>query len=170
MTTTPRVFKRREDVKGTSKSRIKLRRGSNHVEIAYFKGSMTVQGEVYRKRVNVPKPSDLINISAQDLSRILRLPDVKSEDIKLHDSIFTAYAVPVTTHQQIRDYYVKYKLIQPNARHIVCAYLLQGEPEYYNADYCDDEEHGAGRNLLELLKTPRTGQLCCVCCKEIWWS
>ena len=44
----------------------------------------------------------------------------------------------------------------PGARHIVCAFWINGEESYYGQDFCDDEEHGAGRVLLDFLRNRMT--------------
>ena len=76
----------------------------------------------------------------------------KSTDIKQDGSIFTAYTQAVKSHQDVRDLYVKIKMLQPAARHVVCAYWVEHPEEYYALDYHDDEEHGAGRLLMDFLK------------------
>ena len=128
------------------------KQGENKVEIKKVKGQLSLQGNIYRKCVTTPLPSQLIQIEPQDITRILKIPTIRGQDVVKNGSIFSAYTACVSDHQEIRDLYIKLKLIQPDARHIVCAYYLPGEPEYNNCDYCDDEEHGAGRAVLELLK------------------
>ena len=48
--------------------------------------------------------------------------------------------------------YIKLKLINPGAKHIVCAYWLADLPEPYGCDYQDDGEPGAGRAILKWMK------------------
>ena len=67
-------------------------------------------------------------------------------------SVFTAYTARVTDHEQIQKYYIKLRMIQPTARHIVCAYWVKDAEICYQKDYHDDGEPGAGRQLLQLLK------------------
>ena len=49
---------------------------------------------------------------------------------------------------------MKMKMINPGARHIVCAYWISapGVPPHYQADFHDDQEPGAGRILLNWMK------------------
>ena len=129
--------------------------GNNKAEITFARGTMMIQGETYKKRVVVPKPSELILIHPESLQTYLELPVDRGEEITLKQSVFTPYAARVKSHKDIRDLYIKLKLIQPSAKHIVCAYVLKGEPEYYNIDYCDDDEPGAGRQIIEFMKRQR---------------
>ena len=58
----------------------------------------------------------------------------------------------IESHDQIDELYLKMKMIQPNARHIVCAYWIDGfEPISQAQDYHDDGEPMAGRQLLDIL-------------------
>ena len=66
-------------------------------------------------------------------------------------SKFTAYMAKVTSYQQIRDVYMKLKLLHNTSRHVVCAYWIQG-PAYNSRDFHDDGEPGSGRVLLDLLE------------------
>ena len=120
------------------------RKADNKVSVTYVKGNLVLQGETYRKKVTVPKPSELIAIDPEDLERILHIPVARGQDVVIKKSIFIPYAIKARTFKQIRECYKKIKLVQPEARHVVCAYRLKGEPEYFNTDYCDDEEPGAG--------------------------
>ena len=117
----------------------------NKLETEYVRGKLQVQGETYRKKVETPQPSQLIQLTPEELDEILRLPISRSHDLNKNKSIFTPYAAKVSSHSQIRRLYAKLKLVQPDARHIVCAYRMEGGPEHYSNDYCDDEEPGAGR-------------------------
>ena len=121
-------------------------------EITRVNGQLCLGGHPYRKMVVTPKPSELIQIDPKEVSEILKLPVTRGADVFNQGNIFSSYSATVVNHKQVRDLYVKMKLIQPAARHIVCAYYLPGEPEHNLCDYCDDNEHGAGRALMELLK------------------
>ena len=123
----------------------------NPLEIKYYKGAMTIQGEVYRPKVEVPTPTELINIEPKDLDSILKMKLENHGKITQDKSTFEGYTAAVSTYQQIRRLYIKMKLIQPSARHIVCAYYLPGEESHYTQGFCDDGEPGAGRNLLRIL-------------------
>ena len=122
------------------------------LEIKFYKGQMMIQGETYKPKVAVPTPKQLIEIEPKELDNILKLQLNASEKLIKEKSIFEGYAASVSSYQEINRLYVKMKLIQPMARHIVCAYYLPGEEQkHYTQGFCDDDEHGAGKQLLNLL-------------------
>ena len=122
------------------------------VNVEYVKGGLAIAGQIYRKKIIPPTPKDLIELPAERISDILRQRIVQGGTVESKGNKFMGFTTTVTSHQAIRDLYIKLKLVIPDARHIVCAYSIPGE-EPYNNDFHDDGEHGAGRVLLELLKT-----------------
>ena len=120
-------------------------------EVQYTKAGLTVQGTPYRKAVRAPSPAELVNMSVQELDKILHIQLKRGPAIKKQGSIFYAFYSPATTHQQIRDIYKKLKMTQPNARHIPCAYSIPG-PAPNAQDYWDDGEPGSGRVILKLIE------------------
>ena len=120
-------------------------------EVKYTTEGLTIQGQVYRKLVQVPTPKQLININPENMERLLNIKTKRSKDIERSRSIFTAYTAPVNSIEQIQDLYKKMKLIQPSARHIVCAYIIDHSKSYFAKDYQDDQEPGAGRVILRLI-------------------
>ena len=122
------------------------------VEIKFTGSAMYLQNEMYVKKVTPPKPSELIQLSPEEVEIILSLPITTGPTVNFKKNVFTPYVAKVTSHEQIRQLYKKLKFIEPSAKHVVCVYRLQGEPEYYNSDYSDDGETGTGRIVLEMLK------------------
>ena len=111
-----------------------------------------IQGETYRQKVTPPSASSLVNLSPQELTQILAKKMSSSQPLTREKSIFQAYVSRVSSFNEINDLYKHMKLIQPTARHIVCAFYIDGDQHHYTRDYHDDEEPGAGRNLLNILK------------------
>ena len=118
----------------------------------------TMSGKVYvGQRQYVPQ------VTAPDATKVLRMPmlklnmllaiDVKqAKPIKVSDNIFTGYSLCVNDYQTIQDAYMKIRLNHAEARHIVCAWSIPGLPQYEANDYCDDDDHGAGKPVLELME------------------
>ena len=116
----------------------------------YVKGAIKIKGQVYKKAVIAPKPSDLLDLTSDELDKLLKVHTSRGNEIKKDGNRFVAYGLDVTNHQQIREAYLKLRLLHPKARHIVCAYYLpQTGPQYQ--DYCDDQEVSAGRIILKNL-------------------
>ena len=122
----------------------------NPLEIGYTRGRLVIAGSPFKQRVETPSPADLVDISADELNRILKLNLTHGGKVSQDNSDFTGYTAVVDNHKNIRDLYVKVKLMEPSARHIVCAYWIRGDT-FYNQDSCDDGEPSAGRTILNFL-------------------
>ena len=120
-------------------------------EITYAKGAMMIQGEIFKPKVSVPTPKQLVDLSPTELEDILKTPLHEGNKIVQEKSIFQAYTASVENIQEIRKLYIKMKLIQPEARHIVCAFSLPGEETHYLQSFCDDGEPTAGETILDLM-------------------
>ena len=121
------------------------------LEIKYTRNGLTLQGETYQPKVSVPTPKQIVDLSPQELKRILEFKVDFAEPLQKDKSIFQTYVADVTEYSQIRDLYVKLKLMQPTARHIVCSYFLEGAETHYTKGFCDDGEPGAGKAVLDFL-------------------
>ena len=67
-------------------------------------------------------------------------------------STFVGYTMKTISLKQIQDAYMKLKLIHPDARHIICSYVIAGNKPHECESYCDDNEINAGRMLLRWMK------------------
>ena len=121
-------------------------------KVAYSQAGLTLNGVPYRKKVQPPSPQQLVNVEPQRMDKILRTTLTRGEDVKKDGNTFIAYTTAVRTHSEIHDLYIKLKIIQPAARHIVCAYWVEHPEQYYALDYHDDKEAGAGRILMDHMK------------------
>ena len=127
-------------------------KSENPMELKYNKGKLMIQGEVFKPKVSAPSPKQLVDVEPQDLAEILKLELESGGVIRQEKNIFEGFTAGVRDHAQIRDLYVKIKLIQPSARHVICAYFLPGEEEkHYQQGYCDNGKHGAGKVVLNFL-------------------
>ena len=124
------------------------------VNIVYGEGTVAIQGVPYRKRVSPPTPKELIQIPPEELHKLLQKETPRGPQVTQDNSRFIAYTAAVKDFREIRQLYMKMKLIQPNARHIPCAYIVQGEHTHthFSQDFHDDGEPGAGRNILDMMK------------------
>ena len=125
----------------------------NPMKVSYIKGKMAFQGETYAPKIATPTPKDMVDLTPEEIDEILKTPiESASSKIQKDKSIFESYISSVSSVQEIRRLYVKMKLIQPLARHIICAFMIPGEPKAYNIGYCDDGEPGAGNVVLQFMR------------------
>ena len=125
--------------------------GDTENVVVYDKGKLCVNGIPYVKKVNPPSPKTLIEIEADELDRILKIKTTKGQVQIKQNSAFTGYCVDVSSFEDVNDCYIKMRLIQPEARHIVCAYWIDYPEKCYAMDFCDDGEPASGRLLLDVL-------------------
>ena len=92
----------------------------------YTSQGLKIGNELYKKKVSAPDPCELIDMEMQDINRILELEMDKGRQVMVKDSTFRAYGADVKTHAEVRDFYMKVKLMYARARHIVCAYYIPG--------------------------------------------
>ena len=123
------------------------------LETTYIKGKLAVRGQTFSSRIVPPTPKQVVDLQPKDLQRILDREIQQTGRVSQDNSIFEAYTASVNSFTEIRDLYVKVKLMQPMARHVVCAYWIEGEGDQiqYSQDYCDDGEISAGRKLLDFM-------------------
>ena len=105
----------------------------------------------YKKQVQAPKPEDLLELTSDELDTVLKYDNVRGDAVRKEDSVFLPYSADVKSLQDVRNGYLKIRLMHARARHVVCAYNLPGNPSFHYQDFEDDEEHGAGRVLLNIL-------------------
>ena len=120
------------------------------VDVKFVKGRLTVAGSPYVQKITPPSPKDLVDISPERIEKILQTPIQEGGIITQERSIFTGYTAAVDSYSEVRDLYIKLKLMHPGVRHIVCAFWIRGDP-FYSQDFCDDGEISAGRSLLNIL-------------------
>ena len=120
------------------------------VTVEYKKGKLTVAGQIYKQKVYPPSPAQIVDLSPERVDQILKMPLEQGGSVTQDLSVFSAYTTSVGTLQQVQDLYIKMKLIEPSARHIVCAYWIQNDI-FYGHDFCDDNEPAAGRAIMSVL-------------------
>ena len=118
----------------------------------YSKGGFCINGRPYRKKIEPPTPSQMVNLEPDELQYILEKRIRTGPEVTEDNSSFIGYMAKVQCHEDVHDLYVKVKMMQPNARHVVCAYWVKDSEVCYAKDYHDDGEPGAGKQVLQILK------------------
>ena len=106
-------------------------------------------GSIPRK-IHEPRPEDILDLEPEDYQRILNIPMSQPALLTEQDSKFIAYTTPVANIKEVQDGYTKIRLLNPSARHVICAYQMIVDGKEEN-DGCDDQEPGASRNVLQLM-------------------
>ena len=124
---------------------------SAKIKYEYTENGLKVGPNLYRKKIEAPDPTKILDLTSKELERILELPVVKTTPEQIQDNFFIAYSADTENYNQIRDTYLKIRLLHARARHIVCAYYLPGEEIHYTRDFIDDGDMGAGRPILNYM-------------------
>ena len=122
-----------------------------NVSTEYTVQGLKVGEELYKKKIEAPDPCDILDLDPDKIDEVLSLDIDKGDPYRIHGNTFIPYGAAVRTHAQIRRFYMKMRLMYARARHVVCAYTIPG-PKHHCQDYVDDDEHGAGRAILQLLQ------------------
>ena len=121
-------------------------------EISYTKQGIAVGSRIYKKRVVVPDPSEILQMEDSVLQEILNMQLQKSTKSILKDNVFVAYSICTNSFEEIQKAYMHVKLANAGARHVVAAWNIPGEPKYEQCDFQDDEDHGIGRQICQIMK------------------
>ena len=65
---------------------------------------------------------------------------------------FVGYATEVNSVADVNAAYTKTRCMHPSARHIACGYWIPGVDFVTLRGYKDDDEHGAGRTIYQVLE------------------
>ena len=120
-------------------------------EVSTYKGDIYIGNDKYIRQVNPPKATDVLRLSMGELNSVMSIAIDRGDTILLKKNAFTAYSLPTENYSQISRAYMKLHLNHADARHIVCAWNIPGIKTYESQDCCDDNDHGVGHSILQIL-------------------
>ena len=127
-------------------------RGENdRAKIEKKDGVLTINNEEYTTPIEVPCVQQILDMTPEELDEVLALPICKGPQLESEGNLFIGFSLAVNSLDSISKAYLKMKICYPKARHIMCAYMLQGEEYHMTRGSCDDGEHGAGNRMLQML-------------------
>ena len=115
-------------------------------------GELYIEGDIYQKQVAVPDIQDVLLMSDQQKTELARLQIAVGPEVQEEGNRFFSYSAKSSNFEHIKQMYLRPKNMHLAATHIVCAYRLFGPKCHTMQDYCDDNEYGAGRAILQELK------------------
>lgn len=119
------------------------------------RGRLFVEEKLYEKAIHPPTPQEIMKPDDSLRKLADEIDMVRGKDNNTSQSKFIAYAAAVQDLQDIQAAYTKVRIKYADATHVVCAYRLNGKEVHNMQDYADDGEFGAGRTILNLLKSER---------------
>ena len=126
----------------------------DQLEVKKGKDGLKIQEKVYRKQVQPPDPTKLLQMQEEELDEILQM---KLTELKRCGKRTTIRLLPIASLQRnlqtVRKAYMSVKLANPSARHVVCIWnLAAGGMDHELCDYQDDGDHGCGRPILQMMQ------------------
>ena len=134
---------------------LKENEGNEHSEVTMElkNGKLLIDGTPFSNKIQPPDPQQIVDLSVKELDSILKIPICKGPEVTKDGNSFRAFSYCVEDFKTVQDAYFKMRICHPKARHIMCAYILPGDPakKYENHGCCDDGEHSASNKVLQAM-------------------
>ena len=130
----------------------KLINTQDHLDMTLKQGVLTINNSTYKKLVEAPSTKQVLKASVADQIRWRKIKCVPGNIVHKDACQFIGYSVIAAKIETIRNAYLQLREKHSDARHIICAYRLPGRNFAILQDFVDDDEHKAGKTLLDLLK------------------
>lgn len=130
----------------------KKKPASQRMPLSVKQGTLMFNNKPIEQKVQPPTPGQLLRLSDSDLEQLEGIKMAKGLHEEQDENMFVAYATSVTNHSEINQAYKKMRLMHGEATHVACAYKLRSVKAPYNQGGADDGEHGATRNMLQVLQ------------------
>ena len=125
--------------------------GTEAERVTVQKSTIFVGEKEYKKQVHAPDPTSVLQLSMTRLNMIMATKLDRGDDMNIEGNKFVAYNLCTNSYDMINQAYMKVRLDHAEARHIVCVWSVPDPTEYEGNDYCEDEEYGVGKHILEVL-------------------
>ena len=116
------------------------------------KQQLQVAGVPYKKSIHPPSCAETLDPSTVMLTRQLAVELAIGDEVRKENQVFVGYAACVKTMEDVNAGYAKVVSLCPQARHVLGACLIPGRDFHVLADFHDDDEHGIGAELLNILE------------------
>ena len=115
------------------------------------KNDMKIEGTQYVKQVKPPSASQILLASKEKCLARKNVHFAQGNTVKVDGSEFTAYSVDVKDLTDVNNAYETIRARNLAARHVICAFRIPHRNFAVFQDYNDDDEHQAGRHVLQML-------------------
>ena len=124
---------------------------AENLQLTLLKGKLQVNGQPYQSKIIVPKYCDLLKLKPEEIELLQQQQIHKGRTIEAGTSSFTGYVCDTQTYTEVNAAYEYVRFNNFHARHIICACFLPMVGDDICCDYEEDDEHGAGNQLLEYM-------------------
>ena len=106
----------------------------------------------YTSPLQIPTCKEVLRPTKQELKSRDNINAVCGDVYKFESQEFKSYSVVTQSMEEVKIAYSKIKAANTEARHIICAVRLPGNEFFKNEATFDDDEYGAGKFVLDLLR------------------
>ena len=114
-------------------------------------GELFVNNTKYEKLVEPPSVRQILKASKEERIKRNEFDTVLGKAMDVDGSRFLGYSAIVSDIKQVNLAYAKIKAAHIDARSVLCAFRIPNTDYHTHQDYVDDNEHGAGRMLLNAM-------------------
>ena len=114
-------------------------------------GELMIDGKAYQKSLKAPSCREILDACKGQRADRLNKGFTRGQSKRFQNQEFVGFTAAVKTIAEANSYYVNLRSVHIEARHIISACRVPGRDFYANQDYVDDDEHGAGSILLDML-------------------
>ena len=119
-------------------------KADNKLNMEIKGGRLLIDGEQYINKVTPPNPQQIVDLSVEELEKVMKARICKGQLVEKDGNQFIAFTYCVESCKQVNEAYLKMRLCYPKARHIMCAYRVKEEELDQNKQGAnDDGEHSA---------------------------
>ena len=116
------------------------------------KGELWIDGVEYQPKVVEPMADKILQMSSGDIQKMLSAKVYEGDIMTKKDSTFMGFAVNTNSTKEVQIAYAQLKYKFPEATHIMCGYLIEGEDAAHLQDAVDGGEGRGGLAILEMLR------------------
>ena len=121
-------------------------------EVTWSGTDVYVGDKKYEKCIQPPDPTTVLQMSIPELNEIMGIEVKRGPLQRIQKNTFIGYVLQTDRIELIQKGYMKIRLNHAEARHIPCAWSVPGEKRYECEGYCDDEDFGVGRHILQKIQ------------------
>ena len=122
-----------------------------HLNMKTECGELMVEGERYVKQLRAPSCREILKASREQRMARLDKEVSVSHHKTFNGQVLIGYTASVKTIDEANTTLAKIRGLHTDARHVICACRIPGKNFHMCQDYVDDNEHGGGSYLLNLL-------------------
>ena len=126
---------------------------SHQMDLSFSKGKLYINEEEYVPPLNALTSKDALLLSVEKECELDKIRMHISEIVEENGSSFQAIVCEVKSIEEVKLAYESVNNDHISATHVMCAYRIFGSKFYELQNFADGGEHGAGRVMLEAIKS-----------------